>query len=616
MHNDNYDSDINKTNVNNNINNNVNAQSKQLENYRSNRELEGMRQMQSNKPNSLQNRNSESNNANTKAIQNAADAASKSGNAYAKAIGSAVKAADKLTGGKASQALGKTLTKANKVVPGGRTAQRITNGLAKSKTADRIYNGLGKKNDNIAVNNQNNNSINTNLKKDEINTTNKHEAIDQSENEAATGFHIPYKAVITVAIAATPVFIVIVFIVLLISGPQIFLNSIGLGQADSVSDDEAQRKIDGIKDPSKFDNEIEDTAYIFDIYVDDENVDLLHYEFAKSSRPNQEANLDELKDFYPDIVNYTGDEYNQNDVYKFFTKLYCIYNQYRSEYKVRLDMSLIMSVLQLQSSDMKEVFKSNTLNYDPPDLGKIEESKECPYDSNFDVEKDWSSYKSTKNNSSHDIEVLAQAMVKEGGNSSEENSSSTSSFVSNNLAEAMVNLALKEYEEHKTETGGQKYVQSMGYPLGTAWCAIFVTWLSKNASYNNQTVHDIVPINTASVTEMAGYFLQSNNPNVKWHYNTLCSWYKGKYEDYTPKPGDIIIYYNTNTNCGGATNYLPDGCNRHTGIVEKYENGVIHTIEGNTYNEIIGYGDIGTIGKHELSGDNDICKLVGFGSWY
>lgn len=71
-----------------------------------------------------------------------------------------------------------------------------------------------------------------------------------------------------------------------------------------------------------------------------------------------------------------------------------------------------MSVLNLQSTDAEEVFKMNTIDYDKT---AIEQGTNNP---DFDMNKDWSSYKSTLNNSSHDMEVLAQAMVKEGSSAS------------------------------------------------------------------------------------------------------------------------------------------------------------------------------------------------------
>ena len=81
----------------------------------------------------------DANNANT--LRNAADVAVASGNPYAVAIGGAVKAADKVTGGKATEYLGKSMTQANKVNPGGKALQGLSNKLAESGAGDKIGQG-------------------------------------------------------------------------------------------------------------------------------------------------------------------------------------------------------------------------------------------------------------------------------------------------------------------------------------------------------------------------------------------------------------------------------------------------------------------------------------------
>lgn len=79
---------------------------------------------------------------------------------------------------------------------------------------------------------------------------------------------------------------------------------------------------------------------------------------------------------------------------------------------------------------------------------------------------------------------------------------------------------------------------------------------------------------------------------------TGVQWYKDNDRwqgtDYIPSPGDIIFYDWSN---GGQ-----DGVADHVGIVERVENGVIYTVEGNAddacvqreytlgYYEILGYG--------------------------
>ena len=74
---------------------------------------------------------------NTDNIKNAADVAIASGNAYAMAAGAAVKAGDKLTGGKASEALGKGLTKVTEAMPGGAAVQEKLDQINESGLGDK-----------------------------------------------------------------------------------------------------------------------------------------------------------------------------------------------------------------------------------------------------------------------------------------------------------------------------------------------------------------------------------------------------------------------------------------------------------------------------------------------
>ena len=75
---------------------------------------------------------------NTNTIRNAADVAIASKNPYAMAAGAAVKTADKISDGKASEALGRGMTKVNQVAPGGRQVQDLSNNLSESGVGDKI----------------------------------------------------------------------------------------------------------------------------------------------------------------------------------------------------------------------------------------------------------------------------------------------------------------------------------------------------------------------------------------------------------------------------------------------------------------------------------------------
>ena len=88
------------------------------------------------------------NNANN--IRNAADVAIQSGHPVAVAAGGAVKAADKLTGGKASEKLGKGMTKVMDRMPGGKKLQDASNKLSESGASDAIGKAAAMKGGNAA----------------------------------------------------------------------------------------------------------------------------------------------------------------------------------------------------------------------------------------------------------------------------------------------------------------------------------------------------------------------------------------------------------------------------------------------------------------------------------
>ncbi len=83
---------------------------------------------------------------NTNNVRNAADVAIASGHPVAAGIGAGVKAADKVTGGKSSEALGKALSAANRVAPGGRHLQNASNRLNESGASDMMGRIAARKN--------------------------------------------------------------------------------------------------------------------------------------------------------------------------------------------------------------------------------------------------------------------------------------------------------------------------------------------------------------------------------------------------------------------------------------------------------------------------------------
>ena len=100
--------------------------------------------------------------------------------------------------------------------------------------------------------------------------------------------------------------------------------------------------------------------------------------------------------------------------------------------------------------------------------------------------------------------------------------------------------------------GGQPYWSWYGFDGRVEWCACFVSWCADQCSY----------IESGIIPKFAGCVDGAN-------------WFKGngqwKDRSYEPSTGDIIFF-----------DWEGDGETDHVGIVEKCENGVVYTVEGNS----------------------------------
>ena len=127
--------------------------------------------------------------------------------------------------------------------------------------------------------------------------------------------------------------------------------------------------------------------------------------------------------------------------------------------------------------------------------------------------------------------------------------------------------------------GGQPYWSWYGFNSRVEWCACFVSWCANECGY----------LDAGVIPKTAGCISGSN-------------WFKerGLWQDnsYEPRPGDIIYFDWDNKGRSGPQDGLAD----HVGIVEKVENGIVYTVEGNSgdscrenryavgHYEIYGYG--------------------------
>lgn len=127
--------------------------------------------------------------------------------------------------------------------------------------------------------------------------------------------------------------------------------------------------------------------------------------------------------------------------------------------------------------------------------------------------------------------------------------------------------------------GGEPYWSWYGFSFRVEWCACFVSWCADQCGYIE---NGIIP-KYAGCVNGVNWFKQRN----QWADNSI-----------EPTPRMIIFFDWDNKGDSGPQ----DGLSDHTGIVERVENGIVYTVEGNTgdscaerhysvgYYEILGYG--------------------------
>ena len=141
--------------------------------------------------------------------------------------------------------------------------------------------------------------------------------------------------------------------------------------------------------------------------------------------------------------------------------------------------------------------------------------------------------------------------------------------------DAIVTVALSQVGN----IGGKPYWSWYGFGIRVEWCACFVSWCANQCGY----------IDTGVCPKFAGC-----GNGVQW-FKDRGQWIDGSDE---PVPGMIIFFDWDNKGGSGPQ----DGEADHVGIVQKVEDGIIYTVEGNSGNlcrvnrypvgqyEILGYG--------------------------
>ena len=141
--------------------------------------------------------------------------------------------------------------------------------------------------------------------------------------------------------------------------------------------------------------------------------------------------------------------------------------------------------------------------------------------------------------------------------------------------DAIVTVALSQVGN----AGGQLYWSWYGFDSRVEWCACFVSWCADQCGY----------IDSGVIPKFAGCV-----NGVQW-FKDRDQWQDGSFE---PSAGQIIFFDWDNKGSSGPQ----DGQADHVGIVEKCENGIVYTVEGNAGDscrqnqypvgqyEILGYG--------------------------
>ena len=114
--------------------------------------------------------------------------------------------------------------------------------------------------------------------------------------------------------------------------------------------------------------------------------------------------------------------------------------------------------------------------------------------------------------------------------------------------QAIVEVALTQLGNE----GGELYWSWYGFDSRVEWCACYVSWCADQCGY----------IESGIIPKFSGCV-----DGVSW-FQSQGLW-QGR--DYEPQPGDIIFF-----------DWDGDGSPDHVGLVEKCENGVVYTVEGNS----------------------------------
>lgn len=488
----------------------------------------------------LENQRANLNNA--KNIKVAANLASKSGHPYAAAIGKGVMLADKVSGGKASERLGKELTKANKRF--GLAGRMLQNKLNKASEggmtsgASSLF-GKGK------TNSTENNYSDLFSKESQLE--------EQTSDEGGSNFKLEI-GILKKALYVLPfAMIILVFFGFLIPAYDALDGVIDLSNADSSQQTDIESKLEVSINT--------DNIYALNFNKNKKNYIIQRKQYAAKNfivniREKIQTDLSKLFDYYSSSKNY--DKKISNN---FFYKLHDIYTVYAIE-GLQIDLPLLMSVLMVESTDTTEVFKTNAKNYehivDIEDDKYVDNEIRKSLSPSFDVSK----YKISKKDSSHDIEILARNMfVKTGENTYVKRTDAEyreflkefieKKYYSNNIFGETIELdktnVKYEYSNIKNKDKINRTVSEI-YDLKELYESMVGKYTTQEISYHNVSSSAFWwPIGSLETETINGKLFAKGNPSI-----TSISSYFASQESFRTHPhggidipgGGKVNYYN------------------------------------------------------------------------
>lgn len=138
------------------------------------------------------------------------------------------------------------------------------------------------------------------------------------------------------------------------------------------------------------------------------------------------------------------------------------------------------------------------------------------------------------------------------------------------LGRATLMAALEEMKVGAAEQGGdnqgpfvRKYLEPAGVPMGSSWCASFVSWCLLQACQNDPSQ---MPVKyTAGARALLAEFAAKGRSRTQ--------------SGYKPVPGDLVFWWRVAANSWQG----------HVGLVHQVKDGMLYTIEGNRSPRVQGF---------------------------